>query len=152
MRYLHKIQDRLFILGNGIQSTQDNSVILGNASTDSVATKDTGITLNGTAYAFAGQGSTLNGVVSVGSATKERQLKYVAAGKVAADSTDGINGSQLYSAYSAITASNKSGLNFSGNAGATVHRDLGQTLSIVGAAGVSTGVTPLVFDTTTAAT
>ncbi|MCF7530161.1 hypothetical protein L4H06_07985, partial [Neisseria sp. ZJ104] len=38
----------------------------------------------------------INGVVSVGSAGKERQIQHVAAGRVSEDSTDAVNGSQLY--------------------------------------------------------
>ena len=62
---------------------------------------------------FAGQGSAANGVVSIGKAGAERQLINVAAGKVAADSTDAINGSQLYSVANTLTnyATYKSGEN-----------------------------------------
>jgi autotransporter adhesin len=62
------------------------------------------VTLNGTAYTFAGQGSAAKGVVSVGAATLERQIINVAAGNISASSTDAINGSQLYATNQAVTA------------------------------------------------
>lgn len=67
-------------------------------------------TLGGENYTFAGTSSndTTVGVVSFGGTTNGvttiRQLQYVAAGQVSATSTDAINGSQLYAAYSAIDA------------------------------------------------
>ena len=93
-----------FVVGNGVTTTQDNSVVLGNGSSDRAATTETGVTLNGTPYTFAGQGSAANGVVSVGSADKERQVINVAAGRVASDSTDAVNGSQLFATNTAVEA------------------------------------------------
>ena len=66
------------------------------------------------AYTFkwAGGTNTAEGdVVSFGSSGAERQLKNVAAGRVAEDSTDAINGSQLNSITKKIAA----GFNTSGN-------------------------------------
>ena len=66
------------------------------------------------AYTFkwAGGTNTSEGdVVSFGSSGAERQLKNVAAGRVAEDSTDAINGSQLNSITKKIAA----GFNTSGN-------------------------------------
>ncbi|MGC7559062.1 ESPR-type extended signal peptide-containing protein [Pasteurella sp. 22655_41Tandhals] len=45
---------------------------------------------------FAGVAKTESGSLSIGQAGKERQIHHVAAGQVSADSTDAINGSQLY--------------------------------------------------------
>jgi hypothetical protein len=64
-------------------------------------------------------------------------------------STDAINGSQLYAAYDAINNINTDGLNFQGNSGTVGHRDLGETLSIVGATKNPVGIT---YDATNAAT
>ncbi|WP_299330188.1 YadA-like family protein [uncultured Psychrobacter sp.] len=92
-----------FVLGNDVETTQDNSIILGNASSDRAATTETGITINGTNYSYAGQGSATNGVMSVGFVGGERQIINVAAGEVSATSTDAINGSQLHATNEAIS-------------------------------------------------
>lgn len=84
-----------FVLGNDAVTTQDNSIVLGNLSTDRAATTETGITINTIPYTYAGQGSAVKGVVSVGKVGSERQIINVAAGKVSSTSTDAINGSQL---------------------------------------------------------
>nr|WP_151803790.1 YadA-like family protein [Acinetobacter bereziniae] len=97
-----------FVLGNQVTTTQDNSVILGNKSTDRAATSESKVSINGQDYAFAGVGSANNGVVSVGKAGAERQIINVAAGKVSNDSTDAVNGSQLYATNQAITEVGKS--------------------------------------------
>jgi autotransporter adhesin len=93
-----------FVVGSGVTTTQDNSVVLGNASADRAATTVTGDTINGTAYTYAGAGSAANGVVSVGGAGTERQIINVAAGQVSVDSTDAVNGSQLFAANQSIEA------------------------------------------------
>ncbi|WP_299068057.1 YadA-like family protein [uncultured Psychrobacter sp.] len=92
-----------FVLGNDVETTQDNSIILGNASSDRAATTETGITINGTNYSYAGKGSATNGVMSVGFVDGERQIINVAAGEVSATSTDAINGSQLHATNEAIS-------------------------------------------------
>ncbi|MGX2951415.1 ESPR-type extended signal peptide-containing protein, partial [Ursidibacter sp. B-7004-1] len=86
-----------FVVGNKVNATQANSVVLGNESTDRAATEERTANVRGFTYnGFAGVGNANNGVVSVGQAGKERQIINVAAGKVSSDSTDAINGSQLY--------------------------------------------------------
>ncbi|WP_434058419.1 YadA-like family protein [Acinetobacter bereziniae] len=101
-------QDNTQVLGNNVTTTQANSVTLGNASTDRAATAESKVSINGQDYAFAGVGSASNGVVSVGKAGAERQIINVAAGKVSSDSTDAVNGSQLYATNQAITEVGKS--------------------------------------------
>ncbi|MBJ9955353.1 YadA-like family protein, partial [Acinetobacter baumannii] len=101
-------QDQTVVLGNFVTTTQANSVVLGNASTDRTATAVNKMTINGQDYAVAGTGSAANGVVSVGKAGAERQIINVAAGEVSASSTDAINGSQLYATNQAITEVGKS--------------------------------------------
>ena len=79
-------------LGVNASTTIANSVALGLGSIANVAaTPELG-------YA----GSTPVGVVSVGSAGKERQVQNVAAGQINDKSTDAINGSQLYASNSVI--------------------------------------------------
>ncbi|MFW1815946.1 YadA-like family protein [Acinetobacter guillouiae] len=95
-------KDNTQVLGNNVTTTQANSVVLGNASTDRVATVVDKVSINGEDYAFAGVGSTANGVVSVGKVGGERQIINVAAGEISASSTDAINGSQLYATNQAV--------------------------------------------------
>ena len=92
------IANKTSVIGSDITATQNNSVILGDKSTDRAATSETEAKLeNGIIFAnFAGVGKEKNGIVSVGSVGGERQIINVAAGKVSADSTDAINGSQLH--------------------------------------------------------
>lgn len=92
-----------FAIGNQITMSQENSVVLGNASSDRAATTETTATVNGLTYSgFAGPGKADNGVVSIGATGAERQLIHVAAGKVASNSTDAINGSQLYAVANTV--------------------------------------------------
>src|SRR3712207_8167639 len=64
-----------------------------------------------------------------GAKDKERQIINVAAGKVSQDSTDAINGSQLFSAVQKLT---DTGLTFQGNDDKLVQRKLGETLALKG--------------------
>ena len=67
------------------------------------ATTETQANINGINYSgFAGVGSARNGVTSVGASGKERQVINVASGKVSSDSTDAINGSQLYAVANTV--------------------------------------------------
>src|SRR5699024_3140490 len=95
-------QDNTFVVGNRVTTTQANSVVLGNASTDRAATTETGAHLYGSDRTFAGAGDETFGVVSVGAEDAERQIINVAAGKISADSTDAVNGSQLYQTNQAV--------------------------------------------------
>ena len=93
-------------IGTGAQATLDNAVAIGGGSkTEQKGTVQTSTTINGVTYNWAGGGKTLPGdIVSFGAKDYERQLKHVAAGKVSADSTDAINGSQLYAVASTLQA------------------------------------------------
>ncbi|WP_150538802.1 YadA-like family protein [Actinobacillus vicugnae] len=82
-------------LGDNAIASQDNSVALGSGSTTSVAVNTNSAEVNGVTYSgFAG--NIAYSVVSVGNDTQKRQIQNVAAGRISADSTDAINGSQLY--------------------------------------------------------
>ena len=81
-------------IGANANAAQANSVALGAGSTtDAPHTGD--YTLNKD-YTAKGLPNAANGTVSVGSAGKERQIQNVAAGVISKESTDAINGSQLY--------------------------------------------------------
>lgn len=88
-------------LGMHAKATQNDSVALGSYSVDRAATKETKGTItlsDGTIRDYGNfAGSNPIGVVSVGDKDKERQIINVAAGKISADSSDAVNGSQLYS-------------------------------------------------------
>ncbi|HHW7570637.1 TPA: YadA-like family protein [Mannheimia haemolytica] len=93
------VADKQFAVavGMGAQATLENSVALGSESTVTAATPTSNATVGGITYtSFAGANENTNYVVSVGSAGKERQIQNVAAGRITSDSTDAINGSQLY--------------------------------------------------------
>ena len=85
------------ILGSNVNATMGNSVYLGSGSAyvaDSVSTKGMAVYNSDGTYAYAG--GTPAGVVTVGAKGKERRIQNVAAGLVAPQSTDAVNGSQLY--------------------------------------------------------
>ena len=91
-----------FVMGNNVTTSLDNAVVLGNdstaESTDVVSTPN---------YTYAGGTVNFAGIapvstVSVGATGQERTITHVAAGRVSADSTDAINGSQLYGANQQI--------------------------------------------------
>ena len=96
-------QNDVFALGNQVTTTTSNSVFLGSKSayvadgkTTAGMSEYSSATINGRTYNYAGGKPA--GVVSVGDVGQERRIQNVAAGKVSPDSTDAINGSQLYSA------------------------------------------------------
>ena len=89
-------------LGNNTAANaQAGDVALGSGSTTSTVVKTATGEVNGTTYAYAGGDPA--STVSVGSAGHERTITNVAAGRVTEDSTDAINGSQLYATNSAIS-------------------------------------------------
>ena len=91
-----------FVMGNNVKTSLDNAVVLGNNSTaessDVVSTPS--YTYVGGTVNFAGTAPI--STVSVGATGQERTITHVAAGRVSADSTDAINGSQLYGANQQI--------------------------------------------------
>ena len=87
-------------LGYNAQATQTDSLALGaNSLANAAATPVSGDTIGGQQKTYAG--ATPNGVVSIGGnsvngVVATRQIQNVAAGRISADSTDAVNGSQLY--------------------------------------------------------
>lgn len=86
----------------GLNARAEHSfgVALGANAVTSAATPYPTATLAGTAYSFAGGAP--NATVSVGSVAQQRQIINVGAGRISADSTDAVNGSQMFAAYSEI--------------------------------------------------
>lgn len=88
--------DYSIAIGNKANASTKDSIALGANSTTRSATNVTNATVAG--HTFGGfAGTSPVGSVSVGNAGGERQIHNVAAGKISADSTDAVNGSQLYS-------------------------------------------------------
>jgi hsf len=114
-----KIGKGYFILGNNVNATLQNSVYLGTES----AFINPGAVSSGKdnysqfssagfpAYQYAGGAPV--GVVTIGNNTQTRRLQGVAAGLVGPQSTDAINGSQLYAHTRpfGFAADNTAGLN-----------------------------------------
>ncbi|WP_081107554.1 trimeric autotransporter adhesin EmaA [Aggregatibacter actinomycetemcomitans] len=93
-------------LGANITATTNGSVILGNSSTTEGSHPVSNVssaTVNGYTYSgFTGTVKESGHFVSIGSKGNERQIKNVAAGNVAANSTDAVNGSQLFAVASRV--------------------------------------------------
>lgn len=102
--------DYTYILGSDIETSDSNSVILGHRSASREFTSVSSATVGSLKFNDF-SGATVqtvdghypeddtpmsSGVVSIGAKDNERQLIYVAAGQVDQNSTDAINGSQLY--------------------------------------------------------
>ena len=133
----------VMILGNLVTKTTDNSVFLGSGSaytSESESTKGKSKTytsdrIGGATLTYAG-GTVTSGIVSVGSPDATRRIQNVAPGLLTAASTDAVNGSQLYAVANMVAENTENlktkGLDFQGNNDVTVHRDLGQKLTIQG--------------------
>ena len=91
-------------VGTGANATFANSVAIGGGSaTDKAGVAYTTRTILGTTYTWAGGADTIAGdVVSIGKKGYERQLINLSPGDISANSTDAINGSQLYAAMKEI--------------------------------------------------
>ena len=95
------------VIGTQAKGTHENSVTLGSYS--SSAANDFDLTAKalssfddnaaGTTVNYNGTSSTQKGAVSVGDGKLVRQIQNVGAGRITAESTDAVNGSQLYQAY-----------------------------------------------------
>ena len=83
--------------GAPAEETAKVSTITDDSRTAGLKTTYTRATVGGTTYEFAG-GNQVTGVVSVGSDAETRRIQNVAPGFIGANSTDAINGSQLYAA------------------------------------------------------
>ena len=91
-------------VGTGANATFANSVAIGGGSaTDKAGVAYTTRTILGTTYTWAGGADTIAGdVVSIGKKGYERQLINLSPGDISANSTDAINGSQLYAAMAEL--------------------------------------------------
>ena len=138
------------LVGNYINvgSGYNHAVVLGTDSATSPYTNPTDTTVSGvTLYAsrYAGGGTTLGqgGILSIGDTNKERQIKNVAAGVISSTSTDAINGSQLYEAVRAVTASASPDVYVHVNVNATGTQGAGNATQNLGKADEQGGATGL---------
>ncbi|WP_456155270.1 YadA-like family protein [Veillonella sp.] len=100
--YNHVTANNTYVLGDHVDTTLNNAVVLGSHST-----AESSDVVSTPSYTYAGgtvnfAGTTPVSTVSVGTTGQERTITHVAAGRVSADSTDAINGSQLYGANQQI--------------------------------------------------
>lgn len=100
--YNHVTANHTYVLGDHVDTTLNNAVVLGSQST-----AESSDVVSTPSYTYAGgtvnfAGTTPVSTVSVGATGQERTITHVAAGRVSADSTDAINGSQLYGANQQI--------------------------------------------------
>lgn len=89
-----------FVLGSNVNTNVANSVALGKDTTLENAIATEKATINKKEYNFAG--TTPVGTVSIGANGKERTLTNLAAGRISNESTDGVNGSQLFAIAKAL--------------------------------------------------
>lgn len=94
--------DDVVALGNNIKvgAGFNGAVVLGTNSEAAKPHPTASMEIAGTTYRFAG--ATPTSTVSVGKEGEERQITNVAAGRISSDSTDAVNGSQLYAVTEAI--------------------------------------------------
>ena len=93
-----------FTLGNNISidAGLNGAIALGNGSSVQAAVATGSTDIDGNTYNFAGATPATGSVLSIGAAGAERQITYVAAGRLSATSTDAVNGSQLFATNSAV--------------------------------------------------
>ena len=87
-------------IGTSANGADGSAIALGSGSQTRAAVAPQGVLLLGVSPAFSA--THLDGVGSVGSAIRNRQVINVAPGAVHAQSTDAVNGAQLFAAYDAI--------------------------------------------------
>ena len=84
-------------IGKGATASLSRSIALGDGSIASTAPTDvSSITIPNLNRTYTVSGNWPVGIVSVGTPTAQRTITNVAAGRVTSDSTDAVNGSELY--------------------------------------------------------
>ncbi|TNV20478.1 hypothetical protein FH968_10775 [Buttiauxella sp. B2] len=97
--------DNVFVVGSNVNvgTGLNDSIVLGNNSTIAAAVGTASKTIGDSTFTFAG--ATPVAAMSVGAAGAERTITNVAAGRLESNSTDAINGSQLYAVAADLDAS-----------------------------------------------
>ncbi|PIE44228.1 MAG: hypothetical protein CSA45_06755, partial [Gammaproteobacteria bacterium] len=96
------LAENTIVIGSGVTADINNSVYLGNASTGSANAIPTTAGMTEVTGGYAG--ATPAGIVTIGSIDNERRLQNVAAGLLSAQSTDAVNGSQLFATNQQVAA------------------------------------------------
>ncbi|MFU1519505.1 YadA-like family protein [Vreelandella alkaliphila] len=94
--------DRALAMGYDAIASHQGSVALGEGARTAAAVGTASVEIAGQTYQFAGTSPVAT--VSVGSVGAERTVTNVAAGRISAESTDAINGSQLHATNQAVGA------------------------------------------------
>ncbi|MEE6031549.1 YadA-like family protein [Avibacterium paragallinarum] len=137
------LKDNAIAIGLNAQAKNKNDVALGAGAITEAAVPTTEATVNQITYeGFAG---TLPiATLSVGSAGKERTITNVAAGRINKDSTDAINGSQLYvvadklsNAVNNITNATNGGFILTDDSKTEVKQGLGKSIQLKGEKGIT---------------
>ncbi|RIW09254.1 ESPR-type extended signal peptide-containing protein [Veillonella parvula] len=122
-------------LGSKAKVNDVRGVALGAKSETAAPVSTASETINGLKYNYAG--GTADSTVSVGNNSTKRTITNVAAGRVSAESTDAINGSQLYGVANAVGNVAKSTKNILGG-NAQVDQNGSITMTNIGDTGKNT--------------
>lgn len=87
-------------IGQGARAEASSSVALGSGAVAHEAVGTSSYEIGGRERTFAGANP--SGTVSIGTENDQRTITNVAAGRISANSTDAVNGSQLYQTVSAV--------------------------------------------------
>lgn len=137
------LKDNAIAIGLNAQAKNENDVALGAGAITEAAVPTTEVTVNQITYTgFAGTSPIAT--LSVGSAGKERTITNVAAGRINKDSTDAINGSQLYvvadklsNAVNNIANATNGGFILTDDSKTEVKQDLGKSIQLKGEKGIT---------------
>ncbi|MFZ7156323.1 YadA-like family protein [Avibacterium avium] len=137
------LKDNAIAIGLNAQAKNENDVALGAGAITEAAVPTTEATVNQITYTgFAGTSPIAT--LSVGSADKERTITNVAAGRINKDSTDAINGSQLYvvadklsNAVNNITNATNGGFILTDDSKTEVKQGLGKSIQLKGEKGIT---------------
>ncbi|MFZ7217958.1 YadA family autotransporter adhesin [Avibacterium avium] len=130
-------------IGENAKATLANNVSLGSGARDRQAVQINDATVQGISYSgFAGKAKA---VVSVGTKAGERQIINVAPGEISENSTDAINGSQLYVVADKLSnavnnianATNGGGFILTDDSKTEVKQDLGKSIQLKGEKGIT---------------
>ncbi|WP_269139188.1 ESPR-type extended signal peptide-containing protein, partial [Burkholderia cepacia] len=89
-------------LGGHATVSGDYSIALGDSSVDVPPTSTNSVSIGGLSYSASGTNPV--GVLSIGNNTEQREIINVAAGVVSQNSTDAINGSELYAVIQGVNS------------------------------------------------
>ena len=129
-------QNRAVAFGKNANAAHAGSIALGANSATEAAVQTTSATVGGLTFGnFAG--NTPESTLSIGTAGKERTITNVAAGRISNNSTDAVNGSQLYATQNVMNNIGTTAVGVLGG-NAAIANDGTITMSNIGGTGAST--------------